>query len=778
MITRTGALAVAAAVAALAAVSAPPAALGAAAASLHGTVMAAGKPLGGAQVTLFAGSREGVSELGHARTDTSGSFGISYVRPAAGVLYVQAAPAGASRLRLQSVVGAGSGGGVRPQTLTTVTVDELTTVATAYALAQFSGPNGIAGPSPGLENAAATAFSLADPASGKAGAVVTDQDNGGKNRTLATLGTLANLVSLCAAAHSAGCAELLRLTAPPGGTIPGNTVQAVLNLARNPTLSPAGLYALAQTATAYQPALTAPPTAWILALLYTDTDLYASGRIAIDAKGNVWSNNNWLPGTKNPSLYMTVLNPVGQPTLGSPISGGGMKGGAWGAAIAPDGSVWADSFGGAAMSQYSAAGVPLSPGTGWTNGDLNHPQGVAVDQKGNVWIANNYGPESAPGQGNVVVYPGGDPSKAFTISGSGLNHPFAVQIDGYGRAWVTNAGLGGAKLVNTRAAILVGKFGGSITVIGPDFKPVTFSPIQSSSFKWPLGLAIDSKNNAWVASYFSSTVTEIRPSGAVAGVYHLPKTVLPWSEAVDGSDRVWVAGFGTPRVWLLCGADTAACPPGSAAGTILSPRPGFQSAAFQHFTSIQIDQSGNLWLSNNWSALNPPAGGTGIAEIVGAATPVCTPLTPVPVRPSSSAATACARQAMAPLAAGPPVASAPPTAAAAGISKPGGTPGWGWAAIATALAVLAAAAVLFFRRRFTRSLPARHGWRTRATGHATSRRDRPHGAETRLRTKPVQAWLVPGMGSAASGGLAPASRTIPISAKASPMMAGASRPCP
>ena len=584
-----------------------------------------------------------------------------------------------------------------------MTVDELTTVATAYALAQFIGPDGIAGPSPGLENAAATAFSLADPSSGKAGAVVTDQDNGAKNQSLATLGTLANLVSLCASAQSPQCGELLRLTAPPGGTAPGNTVQAVLNLARNPTLSLAGLSALARTATVDQPALTAPPTAWILALLYTDTDtdLYASGRIAIDAKGNVWSNNNWLPGTKDPSLYMTVLNPVGQPALGSPISGGGMKGGAWGTAIAPAGSVWVDSFGGAAMSQYSAAGVPLSPSTGWTNGDLNHPQGVAVDQKGNVWIANNYGPESAPGQGNVVVYPGGDPSRAFTISGSGLNHPFAVQIDGYGRAWVTNAGLGGARLVNTRAAILVGKFGGSITVIGPDFKPVAFSPIQSSSFKWPLGLAIDSKNNAWVTSYFSSAVTEIRPSGAVAGVYHLPKTVLPWSEAIDGSDRVWVAGFGTPRVWLLCGANTAACPPGSSTGTILSPNLGFQSAAFQHFTSIQIDQSGNLWLSNNWSKLNPPTGGTGIAEIVGAATPVCTPLTPVPVRPSAATATACPRQTATPLAADTPASSAPPTAASA--SQSGGTPAWGWTAIAAAFAVLAAGAVLFFRRRFARS---------------------------------------------------------------------------
>jgi hypothetical protein len=140
-----------------------------------------------------------------------------------------------------------------------VTVDELTTVATAYALAQFSGPNGITGPSPGLENAAATAFSLADPASGKDGAVVTDQDNGGTNQTLATLSTLANLVSLCRAAQSRQCGELLRLTAPPGGTIPADTVQAVLNLARNRSLSPAGLFALARTATVCQPALTAPP---------------------------------------------------------------------------------------------------------------------------------------------------------------------------------------------------------------------------------------------------------------------------------------------------------------------------------------------------------------------------------------------------------------------------------------------------------------------------------------------------------------------------------------
>lgn len=655
---------------------------------LQGTVTAAGKPLASARVSLFSASRQGPVKLGHATTDASGRFTISYEHGPAGALYVDATPSGSSRLLLRAVAGVGSGGGVQPTTLGTVTVDELTTVAAAYALAQFSGANGVSGPSPGLENAAATAFSLANSSDGKAGSVVTDANNGSKNDTLATLGTLANLVSLCAPGTSAKCALLMNRATSPGGTKSTDTVQALVDLARNPTVAPGALFALSRETSLYQPQLDKPPTAWVLVLLYTATNLYSSGRIALDVKGNVWSSNNWLPGTQDPSPSVTVLDPVGAPTLGTPIDGGGMKGGAWGAAIGPaDGTVWMGSFGGNAISQYSASGEVQSPSSGWINGGLDHPQGLAVDQKGNLWIANNFGPESAPGQGNVVVYPGGDPSKAFTVSGGGLNHPFAVQIDGYGRAWVTNAGLGGAKLVGTRLAPLVGKFGGSVTVIGTDFKPMSFSPIESDSFKWPLGAAIDSRNNAWITNYFGSTVTEIRADGSVAAVYKLPRGTIPWSDAVDGSDRVWVAGFVHPHVWLLCGDKTSACPPGSKTGTVLSPKLGFGSKAFQHFTSIQLDQSGNVWLSNNWSNLVPPVGGTGTAEIVGAATPVCTPLQALPVKPSATSAAACTQQ----------TPTALPSSLAGGS---GGKSTWTWVAIGVGVVVLVlVAAVLFGRRR-------------------------------------------------------------------------------
>ncbi|WP_308403897.1 LysM peptidoglycan-binding domain-containing protein [Streptomyces rhizoryzae] len=633
--------------------------------AVHGVITGVGQPLRGAQVRLWVGSREGSRELGRARTDASGSFRIRYAPPARGVLYVEATSG--RRMRLRAVVGSGSGGAVRPWTLNQVRVNELTTVAATYALAQFDGGREVAGPAPGLENAAATSRNLADPATGTAGPKVTDAANGARNETLATLGTLADLVSVCAA-DGPHCERLLRLATPPGGATPADTVQALLALAHHPTLSPSGLYALSRTAGHHSPALTAPPEAWLLALRYTDTDLYAPGRIAFDARGNAWATDNWLPGTRAPSRYVSVLDPTGRPVFGSPLSGGGMHGGAWGLAIDHGGAVWAPSYGGNAMAKYSATGTPLSPPSGWKNGGLVRPQGVAVDQRGNLWIANSFGLKGKPGLGSVVVYPHGDPAGAFTLTSSGLNHPFGLQIDGRGRAWVTNSHMDFGQLLDSRKAGRLGEIGGSVTVFGPDFKRQ--ATLKVPSLQGPLALALDSHGNAWIPSFFNSTVTELRPDGSVAGVHQLPKTVFPWSIAVDGSDRIWVAGFGNASVSLLCGENTAACPPGTTTGTVLSPDRGFRHKAIQHLTAVQIDPSGNVWLANNWSKLLPPTGGVGLVQLVGAATPVCTPLTPLPVRPAAAPGQLCPQQ--------PPTDPAPdraPRAAQPGdhLVRPGDT---------------------------------------------------------------------------------------------------------
>jgi hypothetical protein len=101
--------------------------------------------------------------------------------------------------------------------------------------------------------------------------VLTNEDNGAWNDTVATLGTLANLVSLCAPASSAGRDEFQRSSTPPGGAAPQNTVEAILNLARS-TLAPEPLFALARSADVVQPALSSTPAAWTLVLLCTEPE--------------------------------------------------------------------------------------------------------------------------------------------------------------------------------------------------------------------------------------------------------------------------------------------------------------------------------------------------------------------------------------------------------------------------------------------------------------------------------------------------------------------------
>jgi hypothetical protein len=50
-------------------------------------------------------------------------------------------------------------------------------------------------------------------------------------------------------------------------------------------------------------------------------------------------------------------------------------------------------------------------------------------------------------------------------------------------------------------------------------------------------------------------------------------------------------------------------------------------------TAVQVDQSGNVWVANNWEDVEPVVGGDGLVEFIGAAPPVRTPLIGPPSAP-------------------------------------------------------------------------------------------------------------------------------------------------
>jgi len=595
-----------------------PAAAGAA--TISGTVESAHAPLEGAAVRLLAAGPGAPATLGATRTAADGSWSISYAAPPAGAQLYALASGGARRgvrhggeLRLLAVAGDASAL-ADPATLS---LDERSTVAGAYALARFLDRDGrVSGPSPGLPNAAATAANLFEARAGKVSFVLSNPPNGPLTEALPTFNTLANLLSTCGAGTASDCRRLFAAARVPGSRRPADTLAAALAIARNPWHVTRAQTRLAfprgKRRAPFGPALAAAPRAWTLVLQYTGGGLNAPGRMAFAADGTVWAGNNFQsPGT-TAGLELTALSPTGQPLPGSPFSGGGIEGPGWGTAVGADGRVWNANFGGDSVSVNAADGRPLSPPGGYTVGGPRRPQGVAVAPNGDVWVANFGGDD-------VIRYPNGIPDArtAQVISGGGIDNPFAVQVDDRGYAWVTNG-------AESRT--------GSVTIVSPAGRPLR--TITGGGLRSPQGLALDSRGNAWVANLTTASVTRISRAGRLSADSPLRSTVQGgWGIAVDGADHVWVAGFLGGNVTELCGVRPT-CPPGVAAGRPISPaRGGYDSRAFQHITAVQVDQSGNVWVANNWttgSPLREPVGGAGLAQIVGAATPVRAPLIGLP----------------------------------------------------------------------------------------------------------------------------------------------------
>ena len=229
-------------------------------AELRGRVVSGDRSLASFTVTLY-GTRPGMSAgtLGVAWTDTEGAFAISYRAPldTEAVLYLIATSkaampgkwptSGGGAVSLASVLGTAP-------VPANVIINERTTVALAYALAQFAdGPN-ITGKAPGLQNAAAMAQNLVDLTTGQAGSVLSSPPNGSETSTWPEFNSLANLLATCVNAPAA-CVSLFALATPPGGQPPRDTLQAVENIAHYPAQNVNQLFDQSKVLTLYEPVL-------------------------------------------------------------------------------------------------------------------------------------------------------------------------------------------------------------------------------------------------------------------------------------------------------------------------------------------------------------------------------------------------------------------------------------------------------------------------------------------------------------------------------------------
>lgn len=561
---------------------------------ISGSVYGGQQPVSGATIQLYAvgsGLNAASTALISATvtTGSNGSFNITSDYSCTGnpLVYIVATGGSAgsgtnSSLALMAALGPCN----NLTSSTFISINELTTVASVYALAPYmSGYKNVGAATTdtaGLTNAFLTVNSLVNTATGTApgpglpttGTVPTTE-----------LNTLANILASCINSSGPGtgtlCTNLITAATPTGGAAPADTIGVALNIATHPGSNVSSLFNFAAGQPPFAPALTTSPNDWTVAIKYTDPSIKSPYGLAIDASGNVWVTNET-------GASVTKLSGIGAVLSGTTgFTGGGLLG-PKGIAVDRSGNAWIANTGGSSVVELSPTGSVLSGTTGFTAGGIDAPVAIALDSHSNAYVAN-FSSNSV-----TVLTSTGSPFAASPLTDSGaIASPNGVAIDKSGYAWISNSGANNLIFIQNSGANFY-------------YSQYTDNAIQGST-----GIAVDTNSNKWVAA---TGINAISLFGGFAGANALSPIraaglSMPSGVATDGSNNIWITNS----------SPTGSLSELSSNGVLLSPATGLGSLNTP--VSIGVDPSGSVWTTN--------LGDNSVTEFVGLAAPATTPLAAV-----------------------------------------------------------------------------------------------------------------------------------------------------
>jgi hypothetical protein len=642
---------------------------------VSGVVHGGQSPIQGASVVLYvtASTSPGYYHpgvvIGTASTDVNGNFTISPSAttlncPAGQYAYISSAggyPSGSPALANNStLLVAALGACSTISSSTTVTINEVTTVAAAYALSGFMGTtangsiyqanvgasgtnNAVIGTSTqaaGLGHAFMNAASLANYVTGTANSQTANITVGATTVNgsvpLAEINTLGDILQACVngATGNSSCVSLFGFTPSITGVAPVNTLQSMINLARNPYPSAAamnattGLFSIVPSGgAAFQPQLTAQPPDWSLAIVYKNAVFGTSNYfIGMDANDTVYA------GSAATSAKIIGLSAYGvaTPTFTAAASGTATR------QIAPDalGNIWVANNG-TLLVQYSATTGAIVNSYTYTGGDV---YGVAVDKANNVWVGNSVSATNV----TELVSPGYTTNYTSTVANA--FQPVAVFIDGNQNIWTadyfTNGNLASV-LANLTPASTA-----TYTASGTVITPLT-ATFASSAIK-PIGVVADASGNAWfgmvgtttasntvtttgveevIPNFSSSVITSLSPQSEVANAtLGAQATGIP---SIDGAGTLYLGdNFGGGALGIHA-YSTVAVSSSDTASQVLSPPAGYlgcylatattttcgtlTASAVYNPRETAVDSTGSVWADISTTG--------GLTQLIGLAAP-------------------------------------------------------------------------------------------------------------------------------------------------------------
>ena len=187
--------------------------------TINGQVLGGGAPIANSTVTLWQASAAAPKQLAQAKTNTDGRFEIRSPSQAGDTSLYLIATGGVPK----------SGGGDNPaialltvlgsRSPSTVTINEMTTVASVWTNNQFLNGTALQGHALGLKIAAGNVPSFVDLQTGGWGTTIQDPLNSSQTPTMANFATLADALATCVLRlqGDATCGKLFEAAKGPKG---------------------------------------------------------------------------------------------------------------------------------------------------------------------------------------------------------------------------------------------------------------------------------------------------------------------------------------------------------------------------------------------------------------------------------------------------------------------------------------------------------------------------------------------------------------------------------
>lgn len=241
-------------------------------------------------------------------------------------------------------------------------------------------------------------------------------------------------------------------------------------------------------------------------------------------------------------------------------------------------------------------------GTG-DSASFRYPSGVALDASGNVYVAdqgNNKIRKISP-SGEVSTLAGSDYGSADgTGSNASFNGPIGVTVDTSGNVYVADAGNHKIRKISPTGEVS--------TLAGSDDPGSADGTGRSASFDYPTMVTLDASDNVYVDDTYNHKIRKINPTGKVStlagsgdpgstdGTGSSASFNGPIGVALDTGGNVYVADFFNHKIRKISSSGEVSAlagsgDPGSTDGT-------GSSASFNYPVGVAVDASASIYVAD------------------------------------------------------------------------------------------------------------------------------------------------------------------------------------